>query len=104
MRHRLVLHLTPSQAMKFDDFIAETGLNKNLFVDRAILNFIDNHCPVNREDDARFLSYTGSKKTERREVSISDVVEAILEIKINEYRVSRSSLTSQALMAYIDTN
>lgn len=103
-KNRLVLNFTPSQAAKFDSYIAETGLNKNFVVDRAIEDFIDARYPVVRENDARYLCYIGEKKTARREVSISDVIEAILNVKVRENRISRSALAAQATLLYIGAN
>ena len=90
--------------MKFDNFIARTGYNRSFVADRAITIYIDNRFPVNREDDARYRSYMGEKKTEIREVSVSDVVDAILEIESKKHKVSRSSFAAQAILAYIDSN
>ena len=104
-KNRLVVYFTADEAKKYDNYIAETGLNKHFLADRAIKDFVNessNH--ILRENNAWFLSYEGGKRTNRREVSISDISDAVLDIKSRENKVSRSSLASQAIMTYIDNN
>lgn len=98
------MYFTNDEAQKYDNYIAETGLNKHFLVDRAIRDFVNDGCHIVRENNAWFLSYEGGKRTNRREVSISDISDAVLDIKSRENKVSRSSLASQAIITFIDNN
>lgn len=98
------MYFTAEEAKKYDNYIAETGLNKHFLADRAIKDFVNDSNHIVRENNAWFLSYEGGKRTNRREVSISDISDAVLDIKSKENKVSRSSLASQAIMTYIDNN
>lgn len=103
-KNRCVLYFKPEDALKFDNYIAETGIDKNFLVDRAIREFIENKIPLVKEIDGRNLEYDGQNKTDFRYTRISDITQAILEIKTKECKVSRSSLGVQAVLHFIDMN
>lgn len=102
-KNRVAIYFTPTEAQIFDSYLSRTGLNKNFLVPRAIEEFIDNKKTVVKED-ARHLNYEGEKKTVLRSVFVSDVIYAILDIKIKEYQISRSSYVAQAMLSYIENN
>ena len=102
-KNRVAIYFTPTEAKNFDNYISHMGINKNYLVDREIEEFVDNKRPVIKAD-ARQLNYEGEKKTVLRTIFISDVIEAILDIKAKEYSISRSSFAAQAAISYIENN
>lgn len=79
-------------------------MEKNFFVDHAIRKFLESNVVIEKEPDARNLDYEGEKKTNFINAKISDVTEAILDIKTKKNKISRSALGARAVLDYIDTN
>lgn len=100
--HRVVLYFTPNDAIKVENYLAETGMGKNFFVDLAIREFLESNVVIEKEPDARNLDYEGEKKTNFIYAKISDVTEVLFDIKTQKNKISRSALGARAVLDFID--
>lgn len=94
---------TVEGAQKVAEYVSKTGKSLNYIADEGIKDFFKTKQRIITENDARYKGYQGGKKDQRIEVFVSDTADVQLMIYKEEYRVSRSNLTAQAILYYIST-